>query len=97
MINILGKRYWFFAVSLIIIISGLILLFTHGDPRSIDFKGGTLLEIKYTSGVVPSTEQVKKIYDNLGVKDAQIQTSGTDLLILRSSTLDDAQRTSVID
>ena len=41
MINILGKRYWFFAASLIIIISGLILLFTHGDPRSIDFKGGT--------------------------------------------------------
>ena len=97
MINILGKRYWFFAASLIIIISGLILLFTHGDPRSIDFKGGTLLEIKYTSGVVPSTEQVKKIYDNLGVKDAQIQTSGTDLLILRSSTLDDAQRISILD
>ncbi len=96
MINILGKRYWFFAASLIIIISGLILLFTHGDPRSIDFKGGTLLEIKYTSGVVPSTEQVKKIYDNLGIKDAQIQTSGSDLLILRSSTLDDTQRTSVV-
>ena len=96
MINILGKRYWFFAASLIIIISGLILLFTHGDPRSIDFKGGTLLEMKYTSGVVPSTEQVKKIYDNLGVKDAQIQTSGSDLLILRSSTLDDTQRTSVV-
>ncbi len=97
MFNILGKRYYFFAASLIIIISGLVLLFTSGDPRSIDFKGGTILEVQYTSGVLPTTEDVKSIFDGVDIKDAQIQTSGNDLLILRSSTLDDTQRKTVIN
>ena len=74
MLNILGKRYYFFALSLLIIVPGLILL-VQRNPRSIDFKGGTLLEVKFTSALVPSTEQVKSIYDKPGVIDVQIQES----------------------
>jgi preprotein translocase subunit SecF len=37
--NILGKRYIFFGVSLLIIISGLIILFVNKVPLSIDFTG----------------------------------------------------------
>jgi len=95
--NILGKRYWFFALSLLIIIPGIVLLAINGMPLSIDFKGGTLLQLQFTSGVVPSTEEVKAIYDNLGITDVQVQTSGTDELILRSSSLTDDNRTTVID
>jgi preprotein translocase subunit SecF len=87
MLNILGKRYFFFALSLIIIVPGLIMLAINGLPLSIDFKGGSLIEVQFVSGTVPSTEQVKAIYDGVGVKDAQIQTTGTDILILRSSSL----------
>jgi len=96
MLNILGKRYWFFALSLVIIISGLILLVSKPLPLSIDFKGGTLVELQFTSSSLPSTEQVKAVYDELGVKDPQIQTSGSDTLILRSTELSDAQRQSLI-
>jgi preprotein translocase subunit SecF len=39
---------------------------------------------------------VKAVYDNLGITDSQIQTSGTDTLIMRSSELSDAQRQTVI-
>lgn len=38
--NILGKRYFFFGLSLLIIISGLVLLFLNRVPLSIDFTGG---------------------------------------------------------
>lgn len=96
MINILGKRYLFFALSLLIIVPGLILLAVNPLPLSIDFKGGTLLELRYTSGVLPTTEEVKAIYDDLGIFDSQIQTSGGDTLILRSSALIEEQRTSII-
>ncbi len=96
MLNILGKRYWFFALSLVIIVSGVILLVTKPLPLSIDFKGGTLVELQFTSGSLPSTEQVKAVYDELGVKDAQIQTSGADTLILRSTELSDTQRQTLI-
>ena len=45
--NILGKRYFFFGLSLLIIISGLILLFVNKVPLSIDFTGGSLLEVSF--------------------------------------------------
>lgn len=96
MLNILGKRYWFFALSLIVIVSGIVLLAVKPLPLSIDFKGGTILELQFTSKSLPSTEQVKKIFDNIGVTDSQIQTSGDDTLILRSSELSESQRQTVI-
>ena len=96
MLNILGKRYWFFALSLIVIVSGIILLAIKPLPLSIDFKGGTILELQFTSKTLPSTEQVKKIFDNIGITDSQIQTSGDDTLILRSSELSESQRQTVI-
>jgi len=95
--NILGKRYWFFALSFLIIVPGLILLGVRGMPLSIDFKGGTLLQLEFTSGVVPSTEDVKAIYDEIGITDAQVQTSGDTDLILRSSSLTEANKANVID
>ncbi len=97
MLNILGKRYFFFAFSLLIIVSGLILLGVNGMPLSIDFKGGTYLEVQFAAGTVPSTEQVKEIYDANAITDAQIQSGGENTLILRSSALDDAVRTSILD
>jgi len=95
--NILGKRYWFFALSFLIIVPGLILLGIKGMPLSIDFKGGTLLQLQFSSGVVPTTEQVKSIYDGIGIADAQIQTTGNNELILRSSSLSEADKTTVLD
>jgi preprotein translocase subunit SecF len=94
--NILGKRYWFFALSFLIIVPGLILLAVNGMPLSIDFKGGSLMDLKFSSGVVPSTEQIKTIYAEFGISDVQVQTSGTDELILRSSSLTEDNKTTLV-
>lgn len=97
MLNILGKRYIFFAISLLIIIPGLIILGINGMPLSIDFKGGTLLEVQFPTNTLPTTEQVKNIYDELGIKDAQIQTTEDTVLIIRSSVLSDEVRLNILD
>ena len=96
MLNILGKRYYFFALSLIIIISGLILLGVNGMPLSIDFKGGTYLEVSFPSGVFPTTEQVKNIYDANQITDAQVQTTDQGTLIIKSSAMDETVRGIVL-
>ncbi|MCX6054887.1 MAG: protein translocase subunit SecF [Chloroflexi bacterium] len=96
MLNILGKRYYFFALSCILIIPGLILLALNGMPLSIDFKGGTLMEIQFKSGVVPTTAQVKSIYNEFGIQDAQIQTTGSDELIIRSSELSQQNQKDIL-
>jgi len=93
--NILGKRYFFFALSLIIIIPGLIILFTGGLPLSIDFTGGSLLEVTFANQNPPPAEIIA-IYDNANIKDVQVQTSESGSYIIRSEFLEDAQRNALL-
>lgn len=98
MLDILGKRYFFFALSALLIVPGLIVMVLSGGlPLSIDFEGGTLLDISFASGNVPSTEQVLAIYNDLGIEDAQVTTAGTAELAIRSAFMDDTQRANLIN
>jgi len=93
--NILGKRYIFFGLSLFIIITGLVIILTRGIPLSIDFKGGSLLEISF-SGQSPDTEDIYTVYDNAGIADVQVQTSETGSYIIRSQFLQNENRDAVL-
>lgn len=93
--NILGKRYLFFGISLFIIITGLILLFVNKVPLSIDFTGGSLLEVTFTSKS-PETSEIIGIYESADIKDVQVQTTETGSYIIRSQFLDNEQRDTVV-
>jgi preprotein translocase subunit SecF len=96
MINFLGKRYYFFALSLLIIIPGMILAST-GLPLAIDFTGGSMLEVRFNSGNAPLPGDVHVLYEELGVTDIQVSRTGQDVIIARSSFLDDATRGSIVE
>lgn len=53
MINILGKRYFFFILSLLIILPGMIVLGIWKLPLAIDFTGGSYLEFKFDNRQPP--------------------------------------------
>lgn len=89
--NFLGKRYLFFAISAIVILPGLIILATGGLPLSIDFTGGSLLEVAF-SGTTPSTEDVLAVYDKANIKDASAQSTETGNIVIRSEFLDNEKR-----
>lgn len=93
--NILGKRYIFFGLSLLIILIGLVITLTGGIPLSIDFTGGSLLEVKF-NGQTPETSQIIAVYDNAGIKDVQVQTSETGSYIIRSQFLENDNRDAVL-
>jgi preprotein translocase subunit SecF len=93
--NILGKRYYFFALSLLIILPGLILLLTGDLPLSIDFKGGSLLEVKFESQS-PAPGDILAVYDESNIKDTQVQTSSTGSYIMRSEFLENETRGAII-
>jgi preprotein translocase subunit SecF len=93
--NILGKRYLFFGISLAIIISGLILLFANKVPLSIDFTGGSLLEVSFNDRS-PEPGEILAIYEAANIRDAQVQTSETGSYIIRSEFLNNEQRDVVI-
>jgi preprotein translocase subunit SecF len=96
MIDILSKRYLYFAISLLVILPGLILLASRGLPLSIDFTGGSLLEVQFTDGnSVPNADLVQ-LYENAGIVDAQVQTTDSGTLVIRSSFLSNETRDLIL-
>lgn len=93
--NILGKRYVFFGVSLLIILAGLILLAMGKTPLSIDFTGGSLLEVSFANAS-PETSEIIAIYEEAGLQDAQPQTTDSGTYVIRSQFLDNDQRDAVL-
>jgi preprotein translocase subunit SecF len=97
MLDILGKRYIFFGISLLLIVPGLIVMAIFGLPLSIDFKGGTLLEVEFASGTLPTTDQIHSIYNGYGLTDAQVTTTGSNTLVVRSSFMSDEARANIVN
>ena len=95
--NILGKRYIFFALSLILIVPGLVLLGIKGLPLSIDFTGGTLFDVSFVEGKTPDTAAILSIYDDAQINDAQVTATESGSLIIRSSFLTNESRDVVLN
>lgn len=99
MIQIIQKRYWFFALSLVIIIPGLILLGVMASqgrlPLAIDFTGGSLLEVSFADGIAPQPGEIIELYNELEVSDAKVQTTGEGTYVIRSSVLEDSVRAQI--
>ncbi|HAE59669.1 MAG TPA: protein translocase subunit SecF [Anaerolineae bacterium] len=94
MIDILGKRYWLFALSLLVILPGLLILAFSGLPLSIDFTGGSLLEVRFDNSPAPA--EIHAVYETLGISDATVQTTDSGAFIIRSPFLDDQARENVL-
>lgn len=84
MFDIIGKRYWYFALSLLVIVPGLIALAVFGLRLSIDFTGGSLLELQFAEARDVHPAEVKAIFDRHEMRDALVQTSGKDIIMIRA-------------
>lgn len=94
--DIVGKRYLYFAISLIAIVPGLIGLFFWGLPLAVDFTGGSLIEIRFESGAAPELAAAREIYAQFGYEDAEVRSSGTDDLIVRTRTMNEDSNKQII-
>lgn len=92
--NIIKKRNWFFALSLIIIVPGIFALFSWGLKLGIDFEGGTLWEIKFEElkedkKVTP--QSLSEFLHAFGAEISQAAATGTNSILLRLKVTDDAK------
>ena len=74
----LGKKWYFLGFSLIFSVAGILsMLFWHGIPRGVDFKGGTQIRVPFDSP--PNEDHIRQAMEKAGVKDVTIQriSSGT--------------------
>ena len=77
-IDWLGKKWYFLGFSLIFSVAGMLsLLFWHHLPLDVDFKGGTVVRVKFDS--TPNVDRIRAAADKAGLKDTRIQAfSSTD-------------------
>ena len=73
MIDFVGKRKWYFLVSGIIILIGVIFLLSVGLQRGIEFTGGTMVTVSFEQAV--TQEELREELAVLGHDDAIIQWS----------------------
>jgi len=74
-IDFLGKKWYFIAFSLIFSVAGVFsMLFWHGIPLGIDFRGGTLVEVKFAHA--PDDNAIRAAMDRAGLRHARIQRFG---------------------
>src|SRR5216117_572168 len=86
-------RRWAYGLTAAIIIPGFALFLVHGLNYSIEFTGGTLIQVQTTQPV--GTGKIRSALDAAGIRDAEIQEFGdpTDYVV-RARVGGTAERTS---
>ncbi len=95
MIDFVGKRFWFFLLSAIIIVPGLIFLILFGLKPGSDFKGGTDITLSFSPSV--EENQIRQSLTSLGYNDAVIQSTSSGNYILRLPEISSAERDVLIN
>jgi len=74
-IDFLGKKWYFLSFSLVFSVAGILsMLFWHGIPLGVDFRGGTLVYVKFVDA--PNISAVRGDLDKVGLHNATIQRYG---------------------
>jgi len=82
MFTLIQKRRWYFIISALLIVPGLVAMIYStvaiGAPLrlSIDFTGGSLLELSFQQPVV--VEDVRQVFTDAGLADTTVQTIGAE-------------------
>ncbi|MFI5105943.1 MAG: protein translocase subunit SecF, partial [Terriglobales bacterium] len=71
-IDFLGKKWFFLGFSLIFSVAGVLsMLFWHKIPLGVDFRGGTLVYVKFTEA--PKEDRIRAALDRAGLHNARLQ------------------------
>jgi preprotein translocase subunit SecF len=99
--DLIGHRRWWYALSLAVILPGLIALYVHHvhDHHAlnwgVDFTGGNSIELRITQPF--AVGDIRQVMDRFGLGDAVIQRAGDTDVLIRTRPLDQTQVNAIID
>src|SRR5438270_2698958 len=80
------RKFWYFALSALLIVPGVFFLAIGGLKPGIEFKGGTLLDTRFTAA--PSATELHDVLAGLGHPEAVVQGAEGGRMEIRTLTLD---------
>ena len=96
MLNIIGKRKIYYAMSAIFIVASIIALLLWGLKFGIDFKGGSLLEVAYSDNKRPETNQIIDSLKSLKLNDLRVSPVGDSGVNFRFMETDEATHQEIV-
>jgi len=73
MVKFVERKWWYFGLSGLLIVPGLVFLMLGGLKPGIEFKGGTLLDVRFDTP--PTVAQVTEVMNDLGRREAIVQAA----------------------
>ena len=73
MIRFVERKWWYFGSSGLLIVPGLIFLLLGGLKPGIEFRGGTLLDVRFQTP--PPVAEVKDVFSTLGRPESVVQVA----------------------
>ncbi len=94
-IDFMGKAYYFFAFSGLLIALSIAIMATKGFNYGIDFAGGSIIQVKFEKA--PDLNTIRSVVDELKLGETIIQNFGTDEEVLIRVVKNDKDLKSVSD
>lgn len=85
MVDLMGKKWWFFILSGIIILPGIVSLVLYGLNLGVDFTGGALLEYKFEKLV--DKDNLSRDFSQAGIEVSSIIPSGPSSYIVKTKPI----------
>ena len=96
MFDFVGKKRWFFLLSSVVIICGIIFAAVGGITWGIEFTGGTMMTVTYEDDNPVSQDELEATLEDLGYDNYTIQHGeGDNTYLVRLPELDDEQQTEL--
>jgi len=95
MIDFVGKKQWFFLISGILIVAGIISLAVFGLKPGTDFAGGTSMTLQFSPAVEQS--QLREEMAKLGYDKATIQNAGEGNFIIHIGEITSAEASELAE
>jgi len=94
-LDIVGKRFWFFLIAGAVILIGLISLLSFGLRAGIEFSSGSIMTVSFEQEV--EQDELKQELANLGYANAIVQRSGAGDFFIRTGELPAADKGQLVD
>jgi preprotein translocase subunit SecF len=95
MIDIVGKRFWFFLISGLLILVSILSLVVFKLKPSIEFSSGSLLSLTFENKVEYTT--FEGAVSNLGYTNAVVQSVGDNKFLIRTAEITETEKKQLED
>ena len=95
--DFVGKRFWFFIISLLIIAPGIVfLILAPGLRPGIDFTGGSSMTLRFSDESNINQQEVRDQLTTLGYQEATVQNLGENSFFIRTKELNEEDKDNLV-